>query len=76
MSALWKIYLNGLFASLQHINNEKISHLRMVIADVLHWAMDWVLPVGYEITTYSDGLEEAWLTLINESFDKRFTVDD
>ena len=48
----------------------------MVIADVLHWAMDWVLPVGYEITTYSDGLEEAWLTLINESFDKRFTVDD
>ena len=48
----------------------------MMISDVLHWAMDWALPVGYEIVNYSDGLEGEWLAIINASFDKQFTIDD
>ena len=58
------------------MNNEKIPQLRMMISDVSHWAVDWTLPVGYEIVTHSNGLEEEWLTIINASFDKQFTIDD
>ena len=38
-----------------------------MISDVSHWAVDWTLPVGYEIVTHSNGLEEE-LTIINASF--------
>jgi len=48
----------------------------MMISDVSAWQVDWELPAGYEIVTYSDGLENDWLTIINESFNKEFTVDD
>jgi len=48
----------------------------MIIPDIATWKLDWELPVGYETVTYSEGLENEWLTIINESFNKEFTVDD
>ena len=54
----------------------KIPQLRMTVPDISAWQLDWELPAGYETVTYSEGLENEWLTLINESFDKEFTVDD
>ena len=54
----------------------KIPQLRMVIPDMAAWQVDWEVPAGYEIVTYSEGIENEWLTIINESFNKEFTVDD
>ncbi len=48
----------------------------MIIPDIAAWQVDWELPAGYETVTYSEGLENNWLTIINESFNKEFTVDD
>lgn len=48
----------------------------MIIPDISAWQVDWELPAGYETVTYSEGLENNWLTIINESFNKEFTVDD
>ena len=47
----------------------------MTIADISSWRIDWELPAGYETITYGKGLENEWLTIINESFNKEFTVD-
>ena len=48
----------------------------MTVPDISAWQLYWELPAGYETVTYSEGLENEWLTIINESFDKEFTVDD
>ena len=48
----------------------------MTVPDISAWQLYWELPAGYETVTYSEGLENKWLTIINESFDKEFTVDD
>ena len=48
----------------------------MIILDMSAWQVDWEVPAGFETVTYSDGLEDDWLTIINESFNKAFTVDD
>jgi mycothiol synthase len=48
----------------------------MVISDISAWQQAWELPAGYETMTYTEGLENEWLTIINESFNKEFTVDD
>ena len=50
------------------MTKKKITQLRMIISDISAWELDWELPDGYEIVTYSEGLENAWLTIINESF--------
>ena len=48
----------------------------MIIPDISAWELDWELPVGYETVTYSEGLENEWVTIISESFNKEKTVDD
>ena len=48
----------------------------MVISDISAWQQDWELPAGYETMTYTEGLENEWLTIINESFNKELTVGD
>lgn len=58
------------------MTNKRIPQLRMMIPDMSSWQLDWELPAGYEIVTYSEGLENEWLTIINESFNKELTVDD
>ena len=58
------------------MTNKKIPQLRMIIPDISVWQLDWELPAGYETITYSEGLENEWLTIINESFNKELTVDD
>ena len=58
------------------MTSEKIPQLRMTIADISSWRIDWELPAGYESITYGKGLENEWLTIINESFNKEFTLDD
>ena len=58
------------------MTNKKIPQLKMIIPDISSWELDWGLPAGYETVTYSEGLENEWLTIINESFNKEFTVDD
>lgn len=52
----------------------KIPQLRMIIPDIAAWQMHWEIPADYEIVTYAEGLEKEWLAIINESFDKDFTV--
>jgi mycothiol synthase len=58
------------------MTSEKIPQLRMIIPDISLWQLDWELPAGYETVTYSEGLENEWLSIINESFNKELTVDD
>ena len=58
------------------MTKERIPQLRMMIPDMSFWQLDWELPAGYEIVTYSEGLENDWITIVNESFDKEFTADD
>ena len=53
-----------------------VTFVPMMIPDMSSWQLDWELPAGYEIVTYSEGLENEWLTIINESFNKELTVDD
>ena len=55
---------------------EKIPQLRMIIPDVAAWQLNWTLPAGYETVKYSEGLENDWMTIISESFNKEKTVDD
>ena len=58
------------------MTKKKIPQLRMIIPDISAWQVDWELPAGYETVTYSEGLEDDWLTIINESFNMALTVDD
>jgi mycothiol synthase len=58
------------------MTSEKIPQLRMIVPDISTWQIDWGIPAGYEIVTYSEGMENEWLTIINESFNKEFTLDD
>ena len=55
---------------------KKIPQLKMVIPDMSAWQVDWELPAGFETETYSEGRENDWITIINESFNKAFKVDD
>jgi mycothiol synthase len=58
------------------MTNTGIPQLRMIISDISVWQLDWELPDGYELVVYSDGLEQHWVTIIGESFNKVRTVDD
>ena len=58
------------------MTSEKIPQLEMTIADISSWRIDWELPACYETIPYGKGLENEWLTIINESFNKEITLDD
>ena len=50
------------------MTDKKIPQLRMIIPDISAWQLDRVSPVGYETITYSEGLENEWVTILSESF--------